>query len=292
MLPWFVIAALMQLGAGGQAAQRQVTVTTIPSGGLLAGPDGAVTARYGTVLVANWDGNKGTAVVALDPDGAAPPRVVVTGLASPDGLAYGPNGLLYISNFASGDIVRMRADGKLEVFARGLNAPSALAFDRHGVLYVSEFGNYDGTRVMRISRRGEVSVFATGFNVPLGLAFDPHGDLFVSNFGSGVVHRVTPDGTVHEFARVPNAPLARLQYLAFDDDGTLYVPSYGHHRVYAIARDGDVRVLAGDGTAGGTDGPGATARFDGPNSITRLRNGSLVVTEYNANRARLISFRR
>lgn len=280
------LAALAAFSAVPLQAQR---VETLAAGPPLNGPDGAAVDAAGRLYVANWGAGKGTTVVRMDAfAGGSAPAVFLDGFQAPDALLFDGEGNLFVSNFAAGTVERITPAGARTVVASGLGHPSALAMDGDGSLYVSDFGSYDGTTVHRIAPDGTVAPFATGFSAPLGLAFGPGGDLFVASFNTGTVHRVRPDGTAAVFARVENTPPARLQYLVFDECGTLYVPSYGHNVVYAIDPAGRARVLAGARQAGGADGEGAEARFDGPNSIVRLPDGDLVVTEYNASRVRRI----
>jgi sugar lactone lactonase YvrE len=51
----------------------------------------------------------------------------------------------------------------------------------------------------------------------------------------------------------------------------------------------EVSTLAGAGEAGGADGPGADARFSNPTGVARAADGTLYVTEYDANRVRKIA---
>jgi len=280
------ISLIVPCGFAQSPPQRAILVETVPTRGLLRGPDGATLDSAGNVFVANYGDGKGTTVVRIARDGQA--SVFVSGLNAPDGVVFDRAGRLYISNFGAGTIVRVTPDGQRDVFASGLDHPSGLAFDGAGNLYVSNFGNFDGTTVSRITPNGAVMTFARGFAAPIGLAFDRAGRLYVSNFASGIVNRVSSSGELSVFATITNTPNAHLQYLAFDAGDTLYVPSYGHHRVYRITPDARATPYAGTGVAGAADGPATSAQFDGPNSIVRANDGTLLVTDYNANRLRRI----
>jgi hypothetical protein len=56
-----------------------------------------------------------------------------------------------------------------------------------------------------------------------------------------------------------------------------------------ITVDGGVSTLAGDGTAGYRDGPGAAARFNQPAGVAVHASGTVLVSEYNNNRVRMIT---
>jgi gluconolactonase len=76
----------------------------------------------------------------------------------------------------------------------------------------------------------------TGYNSPEGPAFDRAGNLYFVNWLTSAILRVTPDGTVGEFANTQGIPAG----LAFHQDGTLYVADEGaqHHGVLRAASDG------------------------------------------------------
>ncbi len=260
------------------------TVSTFLTGSGLNGPDGFALDSAENLYVANWGGGYGTTVLKITSDG------VVTTFDStsnaPDGLAFDNSGNLYISNYASGVIHKVTPAGVKTEFASGFQNPSALAFDTDWNLYVSNFGS---TTVSKITPDSTVSEFASGFNGPLGLVFDPAGNLYVANYNSGVINKVGPDSTVSVFATVPNPVGSRIQYLVRGHSGNLYLPSYTHNKVYRISTSGEVTVLAGTGAPGGNDGPAEEATFNGPNSITLTSAGDLYVSEYNANRIRIIT---
>jgi sugar lactone lactonase YvrE len=155
------------------------------------------------------------------------PRGILTPFArdivNPTGMAFGPDGALYISSRFDGQIYRVSADGTASVFASELGVATGIAFGQEGYLYV---GDRDGT-IYRVNRQGVATVFATltPSVAAFHLAFDAHGDLYVTNpsmSGYDAIHRITPDGAVQTFY----ADLGRPQGLAFDSDGNLYVVAY------------------------------------------------------------------
>ena len=264
------------------------SVSTYITNSGLNGPDGFTIDNNGNLYIANWGNGTGSTVLKVSKTGDVATHI--DELHAPDGLAFDSQENLYISNFATGIINKMTLDGVLTTFASGFNNPSDLAFDSVGNLYVSNHGNGTGSTVSKISPEGIVSEFATGFEAPLGLAFDSVGNLYVSNYNSGIINKVTADGVTSVFAAIPNKPLARLQYIIFDEQGNLYVPSYGHNVIYSINIDGDVQIFAGTGKPGNNDGNCNNAEFDGPNSIAINNKGEIFVSEYNANRIRIIKW--
>src|SRR6185436_3689700 len=127
----------------------ELIVETVPTAGLLDGPDGITLDRDGNLFVANYGNGKGTTVVRVSSTGVA--TRYVDRLDAPDGVAVDARGRLYVSNFTGGTIVRVSPDGERTYFAVGLDHPSGLAFGPSGDLFVSNFGNYDGSTVSRVT---------------------------------------------------------------------------------------------------------------------------------------------
>jgi sugar lactone lactonase YvrE len=169
-------------------------------------------------------------VYKISPRGILTP--FVRDLLNPTGMAFGPDGDMYISSRFDGHVYRVSADGTSRVFARNLGVATGIAFDREGNLYV---GDREGT-IHRVNPQGMATVFATlaPSVAAFHLTFDAQGDLFVTNpsmSGYDAVHRITPDGEVHTFF----ADLGRPQGMAFDSRGNLYVVAY-HQGCAGIVR--------------------------------------------------------
>jgi sugar lactone lactonase YvrE len=179
------------------------------------------------------------------------------GIANPTGLAFGPDGLLYVSSRHESAVYRVDAAGNVARFADGLGIATGLAFDRFGRLYV---GDRRGT-VYRLTETGNAQVFAklsrsvTGYH----LACDAADRLYVSYptfAGTDQVYRIDQDGAVHVLA----SGLGRAQGIAIDGEQNLYVVAYlaGEGGVVKITPDGTMQqVIAGMnlvGLAFGLDG--------------------------------------
>ena len=75
--------------------------------------------------------------------------------------------------------------------------------------------------------------------------------------------KVTPDGAVSEFARLPGGGNGHVTFAR----GDLYATSFTGQRIYRVSTSGEVTHIAGTGARGEADGPGLEATFSWPNGI-------------------------
>jgi DNA-binding beta-propeller fold protein YncE len=182
-------------------------------------------ANAGDHTVSVFDGASGAYVGnAVDP-GAG-------GLENPTGVAFGPDGSLYIGSSGNGRILRFDgASGKfLGTFSEGdpLERPFSLIFSPSGELLVSA-----GAAVLRYHRDGAFVGYAArdeSLEQPIGLAMGKDGLLYVANSTARNITRFDPaTGTkVDVFAA---DSLVFPSDLAFGPEGDLYVSAAGAHRV-------------------------------------------------------------
>ncbi|WP_394368790.1 NHL repeat-containing protein [Hymenobacter guriensis] len=184
--------------------------------------------------------------------------------------------------------------------------PLGVAVDAQGRVYVADSQGHN----IRLISGGVVSTLAgTGtvgstdgpaasaqFNQPYGLAVDAAGAVYVADQGNAKV-RLIRDGQVSTLAGsgtlgYADGPAATAQFtsvtgVAVDGQGAVYVADPNSHRV-RVVRGGQVSTVAGTGTAGSSDGPGAAASFNTPIGLAVDRQGTVYVADYNNNKVRLI----
>jgi sugar lactone lactonase YvrE len=180
-----------------------------------------------------------------------------SGIANPTGLAFGPDGVLYVSSRHESIVYRVDMAGNVSRFVDNLGIATGLAFDSFGRLYV---GDRRGT-IYKLTEAGNAQVFAklnpsvTAYH----LAFDTADRLYVSAptfTGTDQLYRIDQDGAVHVVA----SDLGRTQGIAVDREQNLYVVAYlaGEGGVVKITPDGTMQqVIAGInlvGLAFGLDG--------------------------------------
>lgn len=148
-----------------------------------------------------------------------------TTLSDPAGIAFGPDGLLYVLSAGSGDVQVFGPDpgGALDTFGSGLVDPAGIAFDPRGRLAVGDGGT---DRVLLFA--GGVQVGTVGDGAGLAgisaLAFDADGHLFVACTGTSRVHEFDPSG-VEVAVLGAGSGIAGASGLALGSDGRLYVSS-------------------------------------------------------------------
>jgi sugar lactone lactonase YvrE len=261
----------------------------------------------------------------LGPTVPVRPPAPPVGLNSPEGIAIGSDGSVYVSDFLANRVFKLRPDGKVAVIAGGglrgdgpatmawLNHPAGLAIDRSGNVYVADA---PGGSIRRVDTHGMISTLdvrdANGVaqhlrltGVPIGLAFDASGKLWVSEF-YGTVRSIDASvaTTILDTSALP-PPAWVPSYIAFDSAGSLYIsdrapsasdnpiyqnPIGGGCRIVRVSLDKKLSVIAGTGACGfsGDGGPAVSAQLNDPNGIAFDSVGNLYFADSGNHRIRRI----
>ncbi len=229
---------------------------------------------HGNVF-ATFSGSRGqkvpVAVYKIDLNYGVKP--FVNDLMNATGLAFGTDGLLYVSSRYDGIVYQVTPGGNMSIFVEGMGVATGLAFDHEQNLYV---GDRSGT-IFKISPERQIFVFTTlePSIAAYHLAWGPDNHLYVTGPTTSsydAVHRVSPAGEVTVFYR----GLGRPQGMAFDADGNLYVAASlgGRKGVVRVNRRQEAELfLSGPGVVGVAFTPSRSIVVATANAIHRVDVG-------------------
>ena len=187
-------------------------------------------------------------VVRVSPGGRGTP--FVTGILNATGLAFSPDGDLFVTSRAEGNVYRVDAAGESTVYAEGMGVATGAAFDAQGNLFV---GDRSGT-IVKINPQRQIFVYATlePSVAAYHLAVDRNGTLFVTGPSLSSNDAIWVVDT-HGQATVWYRGLGRPQGLALDKQGNVFVAACLHGRcgIVRVTADGEASlVLAGNNLVG------------------------------------------
>jgi sugar lactone lactonase YvrE len=196
-------------------------------------------------------------------------------IMNPTGLAFGPDGQLYVSSRAEGVIFRYRDLQTLEMVADDLGVPCGLVFNSKGLLFV---GDRSG-RIYQLDLSNGKREFAT---LPPSvsayhLAIDAEDQLYVSGptlATRDVLYRITPDRRVDTLVH----GLGRPQGMAALSDGTLLLAATyaGSKGVFRIStREGKIEHYIAAPTLVGVAVSGGDVILADNSSVYLVRLGGL-----------------
>ncbi|MFD0794707.1 hypothetical protein ACFQZX_13855 [Mucilaginibacter litoreus] len=137
------------------------------------------------------------------------------------------------------------------------------------------------------------------FNHPSAVATDAAGNVYVADAYNSVIRKITPDGVTSTIAGngtlgYADGPAVSAQFyvpsgLAIDAAGNIFVVDMGNNIIRKISATGVVSTLAGNGSAGFSNGKGNAASFSSPTGIVLAADGSLYVTDTGNSVVRMVT---
>lgn len=265
--------------------KNETLVTTMDLTGGFNAMEDVVIASDGTIY-ANGGGTSPNNLYKVTPDGVS--STLSTNLSQAVGIAIGPDGNIYSSNFNSTSISKTTPAGVTTTFVTDsrLTGGGGLVFDNDGNLFNAFFSQ----DVLYQIKDGTVTEFVGNslFNGPVGITYDKGRDqLYVTSFNSGSIYSVATNGTVTLIGDTP----ASIGHVSFAND-RFYLSGWNQHKVYVVSMSGELLETIGRGTNADLDGPASSAQFSQPNGIEATPDGRYVyVTQGNGKLRRLIMAR-
>lgn len=249
---------------------------------------------------------------------------VVSGLSQPRGIVFAKvfqnSPSLFIAElganrirrfqFSAASLTTFAGSGAASVgdnsnpLAASFNAPYGLAIRNESASDLTLLTTDSGASTLRsVSSQSGVFTTATGLTNPRGIAVG-NGLTVVANTGANSIRVLTTGGQATDIgsAGFLDGTGSVVQFQAPSGvalfNGTIYVADSGNHRI----RQGQLRpgalatsngnwlfaTVAGNGTAGFTDGDGSSVRFNVPVGISIADNDSILVADADNNRLRRI----
>jgi streptogramin lyase len=263
-----------------------------------------MTNMFGNTLMITPFGGGGTATISVTAtpanssgtspgDGLAPvvlaftvteyPTGTVTEFSSgispgsgPLGLASGPDGNLWFTEYNTDLIGRITPNGTVTEFSAGItsfSAPQRITSGPDGNVWFTEFHGGIG----RITPTGTVTEFSaavTASRQPFGITTGPDGNLWFTESATNAngIGRITPTGTLTEFSAGLTAN-SQPQEIATGSDGNLWFAETSGSGIGRITPTGTVAEFSAGITVGSQ-----------PQGITSGPDGNLWFTEYLGNR--------
>lgn len=142
-------------------------------------------------------------------------------LLLPDGLAWGPDNLLYVAEEFPGRVSQISASGVVTPVVTGLSNPEGLAFDSQGNLYVVE--DIPAGRLIRHEPGGTLTTLATDLYSPEGVVIAPDNTIYLTqsqleSITSTMTFEDIQNLKSHVTAVAPTAPFTLTNLLTINPD--------------------------------------------------------------------------
>jgi uncharacterized protein (TIGR03437 family) len=264
---------------GGNASWGDIQNIALDSAGNLYAADVTKSVVYKVDRLGATTVIAGNGTAGYSGDGAL---ATTAQLRQPAGVAVGPDGSVYITEYGNHRIRKVAPNGIITTMAgtgtagflgdggpataARIFAPLSIVLDSAGNLYFTDIGNY---RIRKITPAGIISTYA-GSGRACGQASGDGGPATSADSCPGYLS-LGPDGSLY-----------------FTDDGDLRF--FGHARVRKVSPSGVITTVAGGTTIGfsGDGGPATGALFRGLSGVGVDTAGNIFISDYSNGRIRKV----
>ncbi len=179
-------------------------------------------------------------VVRISADGRGTP--FVTGILNATGLAFSPEGDLYVTSRAEGNVYRIDDVGEPTLYVEGMGVATGAVFVSSGNLFV---GDRSGT-IFKINPERQIFVHATlePSAAAYHMAIDQSGTLYVTGptlSSNDAIWAIAPNGEARAWYRGRGRP----QGLALSKEGDVYVAAclHGQRGLVRVTPQGEATLV-------------------------------------------------
>jgi streptogramin lyase len=199
------------------------------------------------------------------PEGAITEFSVPTAASEPGGIAPGPDGNLWFTEFAGDKIGRITPGGAITEFSLPTpnSRPEGIAPGPDGNVWFTE---YKADKIGRITPSGVITEFPvpTPESGPKEIALGSDGNLWFTEIKADKIGRITPNGTITEFP-IPT-PESEPWGIASYPEGNLWFTEYKGNKIGEITPSGAITefpppALGESGSMGIATGPDGDVWF-------------------------------
>lgn len=172
------------------------------------------------------------------------------GLINTNGTVFDSKGNLYICEYAKGQILKLRPDGKLKVLSgtdhkgKAFNRPNDITISPNNMLYFTDPKSYDpgihDGRLFQVNpETGETVWLVDGLQFPNGLCFSPDGKyLYVGESVNKNILRIS--SRLGQLDTLITLPAGNQDPDGMDCDihGNLYIAYFGGGKIYVVSPEG------------------------------------------------------
>ena len=175
---------------------------------------------------------------------------LVSGFRGNGAITLDEDGNLYVSEFGAGSgnaglgtsAFKITPEGVVKEFVSNLSGPVGNTLDANGNYYVNNGNEGISGDFLQIAPDGTQTIIATINGYPTDILTGQNNDFYIANWTKPVIHHVTMDGTVTNFAS--DARLEGCVGIAYDDDLNILVGNFGTGKIMSLDSEGTITEIA------------------------------------------------